>query len=78
MTAMHHPTKAHGYVSRVLGRHSVAPTDGAPHRLAASKGKECDGRPNQHAGVQVDKPGKVRIGCQGGMIPKPCGLAELA
>lgn len=78
VTSMRHSTKAPGKVSRVLARHSVVPLDGAPHRLAASKGKECDGRPNQHAGVQIDEPGKVRVGCQGGMTPMPRGLAELA
>jgi hypothetical protein len=40
-------------------------------QLAARKGKECDGQPPQHARVQVDEPGKVNVGCQGGMTPMP-------
>jgi hypothetical protein len=56
---------------------SVTHKAATPHRLAASKGKECDGQPTQHAGVQIGEPGKVRIGCQGGMTPTPSELAEL-
>jgi len=50
---------------------SITERTAASCQLAASKGKECDGQPPQHAGVQTGEPGKVNFGCQGGMTPMP-------
>ena len=42
-----------------------------PVNLRQARIKECIGQPPQHVEVQIGEPGKVNIGCQGGMTPKP-------